>query len=171
MFNRRLRVKRRSMKLLIASLSLVCILLGSVSAVHRQSQNIEALGWLKGCWAGGSGAREVEEQWTKPAGKSMLGLSRTVAEGRTVAYEFIRIVEEEDGTIYYVAKPSNQREARFKLAHLTASEAVFENPEHDFPQRVIYRLEKDGSLFARIEGVSRGKQRGVNFPMKRAKCD
>ena len=48
---------------------------------------------------------------------------------------------------------------------------VFENPQHDFPQRIIYRLEKDGSLLARIEGVNQGREKGINFPMKRAKCD
>ena len=38
--------------------------------------------------------------------------------------------------------------------------ALFENTAHDFPQRIIYRRDADGSLLARIEGGAerRGKE-------------
>jgi hypothetical protein len=46
-------------------------------------------------------------------------------------------------------------------------QAIFENPQHDFPQRVIYR--RDGeSLFARIEGQMGGTQRAVEWRYKKA---
>jgi hypothetical protein len=48
----------------------------------------------------------------------------------------------------------------------SATELVFENPSHDFPQRVIYRKVPDG-LLARIEGVINGKPRGEDYPFKR----
>jgi hypothetical protein len=51
------------------------------------------------------------------------------------------------------------------------SEAVFENPQHDFPRRIVYRLQAAGSLMARIEGTENGKDRAVDFPMQRVKCD
>lgn len=101
----------------------------------------------------------------------MLGMGRTVANGKTVEYEFVQIREEADGAIYYVAKLSGQPEASFKLIKLQNREATFENPAHDFPQRIIYRLEPDGSLFARVEGTSKGKARGFDYPMKRARCE
>ena len=52
----------------------------------------------------------------------------------------------------------------------SATEVIFENPEHDFPQRVIYRLQPDGLLVGRIEGISKGKPRAIDFPMKRVPC-
>jgi hypothetical protein len=70
-----------------------------------------------------------------------------------------------------VAKPSGQAEASFKLVKYENQEAVFENPQHDFPQRIIYKLEKDGSLAAAIEGMSKGQLKRIGFPMRRAKCD
>ena len=106
----------------------------------------------------------------KPSGNMMLGMSHTVVNGKTREYEFIRIVQEENGNVFFVAQPSGQKEARFKLVTLTGSEARFENPEHDFPQRIIYR--RDGDLLTgRIEGVSKGKERAVDFPLKRIACD
>lgn len=101
----------------------------------------------------------------------MLGISRTVAEGKTVEFEFMQIREDASGEILFIAKPSGQPEATFKLIKGSAREVIFENPQHDFPQRVIYRLQSDGSLLGRIEGVSKGKEKSVDFPMSRARCD
>lgn len=101
----------------------------------------------------------------------MLGMGRTVANGNVREYEFTQIRQDKDGEIFYVAKPSGQEEGSFKLIKLQNKEAVFENLEHDFPQRVIYRLQADGSLFARVEGTLKGQMRGIDYPYKRAKCD
>ena len=106
----------------------------------------------------------------KPSGNMMLGMSHTVVGGTTREFEFMRIVQEENGDIFFVAKPSKQNEARFKLMNVSEREARFENPEHDFPQRIIYRRDAD-SLVGRIEGVSKGEERSVEFPLKRIACD
>ena len=101
----------------------------------------------------------------------MLGISRTVADGKTVEFEFMQIREEANGEICFIAKPSGQPEATFKLIKGNAREVIFENPQHDFPQRIIYRLQIDGSLVGRIEGVSKGKEKAFDFPMSRVRCD
>ena len=101
----------------------------------------------------------------------MLGMGRTVASGTVREYEFLQIREGRDGAISYVAKPSGQPEGSFKLVKLQNREVIFENLEHNFPQRIIYRLEPDGSLFARIEGMSNGKARGFDYPIKRGQCN
>jgi hypothetical protein len=152
---------------------IVLVLVVSNSAVLSQTPKptISDLAWLAGCWESNISGREINEQWMKPSGRTMLGMGQTVANGKTVEYEFVQIRGEPDGEIYYVAKPSGQTEASFKLIKLQNREAVFENLEHDFPQRIIYRLEPDGSLFARIEGMSRGKLRGIDYPMKRGRCE
>ncbi len=106
----------------------------------------------------------------KPAGTSLLGMSRTVANGKTITHEFLQIRQEKTGDIFYVANPSGQEQAIFKLVKFETGKLIFENPEHDFPQRIIYHLKGD-SLIARIEGMSKGKQRSSDFPMIRAKCD
>jgi hypothetical protein len=50
---------------------------------------------------------------------------------------------------------------------MSEAEIVFEDPAHDFPQRVIYRKNADGSVTARTEGTMNGQLRGVDFPFKR----
>jgi hypothetical protein len=132
---------------------------------------IDGINWLAGCWESNQNGRISRERWTKPLGKMMLSTSQMVKNGKTVSFEFLRIVEDDSG-LYYISKPSeNKEETSFKLIKFSSTEVVFENPEHDFPQRIIYRLESDKSLFARIEGKNKGKEMGVDFPMKRAACD
>jgi hypothetical protein len=127
------------------------------------------LAWLAGCWEGGSGERRRDEVWTQLAGDTMLGVGRLVRSGKTVEYEFMRLHVEE-GTVVYTAKPSGQPEDSFKLVSWKDGTATFENPAHDFPQRVLYQRKPDGSLLARIEGTDKGQQRGVDFPFRRVPC-
>lgn len=97
----------------------------------------------------------------------MLGASRTVRAGRTIAHEFMQIREVEAGGLVYIAHPSGQREMPFPLLRLSAAEVVFENPGHDFPQRISYRLEQDGRPQPAIEGVHDDRLERIEFPMRR----
>ncbi len=133
---------------------------------------LSELNWLAGCWEMNAPANNlvITEQWMKPAGGMMIGAGRTVKNGKAVDYEFLRIVEEADG-IFYVAKPTgNKDETRFKLTKASGSEVVFENPAHDFPQRIIYKL-AGNRLTARTEGSMNGKSRGIDFPYLSTKCE
>ena len=72
------------------------------------------IAWLAGEWQMSSGARCVEEQWTAPSSNMLVGMSRTVAAGRTTSFEFMRIEARADG-IYYVAQPGGRPPVDFKL--------------------------------------------------------
>jgi hypothetical protein len=124
--------------------------------------------FLTGCWKFEANGRVVEEHWMAPAGGALIGMSRTVAKGKLADFEFLQIRELPDG-LTYIAKPSNQPEARFVAAAKSADELVFENPSHDFPQRIRYRRVGD-QLRARIEGTMNGKARGIDFPYRRTPC-
>lgn len=144
----------------------------TVSA-HAQTTKpaLSGINWLAGCWSSDKNGVVSMERWSKPLGNMMLSTSQTVKANKTVSFEFLRIVEDDTG-IYYISKPSeNKEETAFKLIKFDSNEVVFENPEHDFPQRIIYRLEKDSTLFARIECKNNGKEMGIDFPMKRTKCE
>ena len=129
---------------------------------------INQLGWLAGHWRMERAGRVVDEQWMAPAAGVMLGMSRTIARGKVVEHEFIQIREGPGAALYFIAMPSGQKEAAFQIVSLSATEAVFENPQHDFPQKISYRLQADGSLLAAIEGPGKdGQTRRVEFPYKR----
>ena len=127
---------------------------------------IDQLAWLKGCWIQTRPNGVVEELWMGPGGGVMLGLGRTLRDGKLRDHEFVRIVEA-DGSLAYIAAPSGQDKATFPLKSLTPDEAVFEDLAHDFPQRVIYRRVGPDAVTGRIEGQIGGQAKSVDFPYKR----
>ena len=130
---------------------------------------VTQLAWLSGCWEQAAGSRLVEEQWTRPRGGRMLGAGRTVRGDTLVEYEQTRIFER-GGRLVYGANPSGQAPAEFESIELSDSSVTFENPTHDFPQRVIYRRHGADSLIGRVEGRRGGSLRGVDFPYARVAC-
>lgn len=138
-------------------------------AAEASDGDLMKLAWLGGCWKSENAEAGSLEHWMSPAGGSMLGMSRTVRKGVTVEFEFMQIVATNAGTLVFIAKPSGQSEASFSLLRLSENEAAFENLQHDFPQRIIYRLDQ-GKLHARIEGKRNGSIHAVDFPMTRTNC-
>jgi Domain of unknown function (DUF6265) len=155
----------------VSALGAGVVTLAALAAPAAQGPGgeLDTIAWLAGCWTSTDGRRHVDEHWMKPLGGTMMGMSRTVVGGKTVDSEVL-LIRATGSEVAYVAKPSGQPEASFTLVSATPGEARFENPEHDFPQRIIYRLNPDGSLHARIEGTREGKVHGVDFPMTRGKC-
>lgn len=51
----------------------------------------------------------------------------------------------------FVAQPGGRPATAFALKSIDASSVVFENLQHDFPQRIMYRR-AGGRLCARVEG-------------------
>ena len=151
------------------------LLLGVIvlaTSAHAQAPaakpTLQDFAWLAGQWRIEQADRLVDEHWMAPVGGLMMGMARNVQGGKVREYEFTLLRQEPNGDIFYVASPSKQTETSFKLTSLRNGAAVFENPEHDFPQKVIYAQQPDGSLLAAIEGLGRdGKVRRVEYPYKR----
>ena len=128
------------------------------------------LSFLTGCWAINDGPMVIEEEWGKPAADGMLGFSRTLKAGKTVFSEFMRIEKRGDQLIYTLRIGTKQGPVEFKMIRQTATEIVFENLAHDFPQRILYRSVA-GGLAARIEGKQNGKEKAMDFPYRRVGCE
>jgi hypothetical protein len=156
----------RAARVLLISLS-VSLSVDAMAAEHT----VDSLAWLAGCWQPEQGDPGSGEHWLPPAGGTMLGVSRTVKSGKTVEYEFMQLRTNSEGKLVFIALPSGQKETTFVASSISNDAVTFENPGHDFPQKVIYRLQPEGRLVARIEGTRDGKVRGVEFPMKRVSCD
>jgi len=151
---------------LIILMTLPLLASGSI----EEAVTVDRLAWLSGCWVSDGGEAGSGEQWSKPGGGTMQGMSRFVRDGKTVAWEFVRIIENEAGSLTFIAAPSGQASHAFPLTSLGMHEVIFEDPEHDFPQRILYRLLEAGRLLGRIEGVSNGQIRAVDFPLTRTSC-
>ena len=101
----------------------------------------------------------------RAAGGALLGTSRTVSGGRMVAFEFLRIVEK-GGQLLYVAQPGGATPTEFILVELDETRAVFEDPFHDFPQRIEYER-ADDQLVAEISFID-GRTRSASTSNSRS---
>jgi hypothetical protein len=130
--------------------------------------SLKALAWMAGSWELREGSSCTEEYWTQPTDDTLIGLSRTVKDGQTRSFEFMRIEARADG-VYYVAQPSGRPPVDFKLSTEPGPELTFVNPGHaDHLKRIVYRRDGEGGMAARIEGENNGKAFVVDFPYRRA---
>ena len=139
-------------------------------AARASAASIDDVAWLAGCWAADNREAGSVEQWMRPAGGAMLGMTRVVGDGKIVGFEYLRIVESDDDSLVLYAQPGGDRPVRFDLFALNDNLVTFQNPKHDFPQRITYERKSETVLLGRIEGAMGGRDAAFEFPMTRTSC-
>ncbi|MCU0289432.1 MAG: DUF6265 family protein [Acidobacteria bacterium] len=131
--------------------------------------NLQQFEWLLGAWAGNTGEGEFFEIWTRTNDSVFSAESYLIVGQDTVFSETISL-ESINGDLYYRVMTSNQNEGRtvaFKLISSLDGEFIFENKDHDFPQRIIYKHLIPDQLHARIEGLMNGEPAHEDFHLKK----
>ncbi len=155
---------RSGVSVLVLALLTTCM----ASTQSPPTTDLAQLEWMVGAWSEVKPGTETEEHWLPAKGGLMLGLNRTVrAEGRS-SFEYLRIARTEKG-ISYFASPQGRPATEFPLLETADNRVVFENLQHDFPQRIIYWLTPEGHLHARIEGLINKKRRSAEWHWKKQK--
>lgn len=127
---------------------------------------VDELGWMAGYWLSCGPQGEVAETWTDPRGGQMVGHSVTLTPRGRSAFEMLRIAPV-DGVAAYHAQPGGRAATVFKAAEADGDHVVFQNLEHDFPQRIIYRRQGADVMIARIEGPMNGQEQGMEWRFER----
>lgn len=147
-------------------LLVACVVIPSV-ALGGAGQNqagaagvtLDELNWLAGYWLSTDRGARSEECWLAADGGVMLGLHRDIDDEGGMMFEYLRILETAGGPVYY-ATPRGYETTKFALTTYTEGEdtreAVFENPEHDFPRRIRYTRIGE-RLTAEISGIDDGQ--------------
>jgi len=154
---------------LIITFAILCFIV--LCAWTTKQINDKKAEWLIGTWENKTPKGSVYETWDKTNETEFAGKSYIVNEKDTIAFENIRLVQEQDG-LYYIPTVKNQNNGlpvRFATKTISETQLVFENPQHDFPQIITYTKINANSLVAEILGVKNGKERKQTFPMKRVK--
>ncbi len=130
----------------------------AMAAAEPANPTLEDLAFLRGCWEGSfegrRGTGTIEEYYTSPSSNVILGTTRYIHEGRTVQFEFSLILADSTGILLRPYPGGKASPDDFRLTSMDGWRAVFESPEHDYPKRIIYWTEADGTRVARIDGGS-----------------
>ena len=130
------------------------------------SPPLSAISFMTGCWTGASpNGATIEEHYSATSENLLIGMTRYVRNGRVVDYEFTT-VERTDSTFVMTPRPKGVKSDSFPLKEVSDGRATWENLQHDFPQRIIYRRGADGALIARIEGKTPAGERHVEWTMR-----
>jgi hypothetical protein len=110
------------------------------------------------------------ENWRLQNDSTLLGKSYKIAPaGDTLVLEEVTLALRQQTIVYMpnVRGQNNGETVTFKLVSTTNDTYIFDNPAHDFPQRVIYKLPENDQLHAWIEGMDKGSYRKSDYYFKK----
>ncbi len=128
-------------------------------------KELEKANWFLGKWEYITPFKSFTEEWKKENDSLFLSECFLVKEKDTIYAETIRL-EQIKNELFYIITITNQnynKPVTFKLTSSTSDYLVFENPTHDFPKKITYKLVNKDSLYAEISGVDKSE----GFPFKR----
>lgn len=131
---------------------------------------IQDLAWLAGTWKGKVGPGVWEAVYTTPSGDEVLSTNKEIRQGRVVSFEFERFFKAGE-KIVMTPYVKGVKSVSFTMTTCDAKErkAIFENPKHDFPQRIEYHRAEEERLVITVSARRDGKQRGFRLDLQRAK--
>ncbi|KXK42791.1 MAG: hypothetical protein UZ05_CHB002002905 [Chlorobi bacterium OLB5] len=144
-------------------LLILIFIIMSKTAFSQNNADMQKLLWIVDKWVSQSETSTSYEHWEKTNETLYTGGSETIKNGDTVFAEKLKI-ELIEGKVYYIADVAhNPAPVKFLLTEVNENSAIFENPEHDFPQKITY-INENGILHAVIEGPGKdGKTKKSGF--------
>ncbi|MGN7987296.1 DUF6265 family protein [Pedobacter sp. 22226] len=154
----------------IYSFSMILFMVGFFSDVKAQKNSSEVFSFVLGSWEVQTPKSKIIEQWSEGTDKMLKGKSyRINGKGDSVLTETLQI-RTIGKDIFYCSTVANQNEGKevcFKLISTKNQIYIFENKDHDFPQRIVYQNLGKTEMLAWIDGELNGKSRKSEFRYKR----
>lgn len=151
-------------KVLLSGLLVIVIV---SSAWAQDSIKKTDLSWILGSWHIDAGEVQIYETWKEGQGNTYICEGFVLKGKDTLVVETIKL-EKIGGFWVYIAQINEQNPVLFTLTpKSTAKELVFENLEHDNPQRVVYKFVNDKELYARTEAMVNGQEVVDEYPYTR----
>ncbi len=154
-------------QLLSGSIILSSIFLLSACSTTEETE-VNSLKWMLGKWQSSTEEGVLYEEWKKVNDSTYSGHAYAITpEGDTTFSETAEITKI-NGAITYSVTVNEESTTDFALVD-NQDIAVFENVDHDFPQRIIYQKLAKDSLFARIEGTVDGEDQFEEYRYVKSK--
>lgn len=142
------------------NIKVVLFLISIAFIVSAQNNNFN---WLIGKWKMDSQKTEVYEEWQRD-GNRIKGESYKINDGQKQISETL-FLENFSGQWAYIALPKGQTIALFALVESKDDKYIFENKEHDFPQRIIYHFDGDKTINVSVEADNDGENKKFGFSL------
>jgi HD-GYP domain-containing protein (c-di-GMP phosphodiesterase class II) len=138
----------------------------------KSYDELQKANWMLGEWEKTDSLGSLKEIWERIDDSTFVGFSYYIQNKKdTVHYEQVELMQDGEHLIYKstVKGENNNLPVPFQMTKDEDSLLVFENPKHDYPQKIQYKLYKNGSLIATVSGKQNGKISSESYPMKKKK--
>lgn len=138
----------------------------------KDYEELQKAKWLLGNWEKKDSIGTLKELWQIKDDSTFIGQSYYIINDKdTVHNEQIELMQDKEHLIYTatVAGENNNEPIPFQMMKDEDSLLVFENPKHDYPQKIQYQLKKNNSIVATISGKQNGKISTESYPMTKIK--
>lgn len=155
---------------MIQKITFILLLLLIVSCKKTETvekDKIKTANWLIGNWEHTSADGVLTENWQKLNDSTFSAASYFIKGKDTIHFESI-ILAQLGETLTYKATVRGQNEEKpvsFPSTLESDKQLVFENPKHDYPQKITYTKGTNNTLTAEISGALNGKASSEKFVM------
>lgn len=142
----------------------------SPTAPPQNDPELAALAWLEGDWARQTSRGLSIERWSADGRGGLVGESVVLPMNGTEEIQVEALLLVRMGAdVFYIARPrQNEYPTGFRLVEVSEAGATFENPGHDFPQRIVYLREGPDAFTATIHGPDgEGGEQSIDFRFER----
>lgn len=153
-------------------ITLLTLILAVISCQKKESvekDKIKKADWLIGKWENTSPDGVLTENWQKVNDSTFSGSSYFIKGKDTIHQETITL-EQKGENLTYNATVKGQNDDKaivFPSTSESDKQLVFENPKHDFPQKITYTKGTNNTLTAEISGNLQGKLTTERFILKK----
>lgn len=157
------------MKKLILSLATLSII-ACQNKSEKNFDKLEKMSWLVGEWENKMPDGILTETWTKANDSSYTGKTLFIKDKDTLHSEEIVLIQKGETLLYIptVKGQNDNKPVEFKMTESkTENEFAFENPAHDYPQKIVYKKVSDTNLVATISGKQQGKASSESYSMSK----
>jgi len=143
---------RTAVLLATVLLSFVAVLAGGTEDALSEITPAD-LDFLTGAWSGTDGNGSWETVYSSSKGGQIIGASKEFRGDRVAMIDFEHFYVREN-KLRMTPFPFGKRSVEFTLTRFDATSriAVFENPDHDFPKKFIYRAGGKDALTIELSG-------------------
>jgi hypothetical protein len=147
----------------------VCLGLSAFIVTNKDKKLFKKLYVLEGVWKMNTKRGVLCEEWKKVHDNYLQSTGYTIKGIDTIINESVALTNTKAGIFYTSAvEDQNNRQAiAFKMTAAKNNTFVFENPQHDFPKRIVYELTGADSLHAYIDDGTDDLKKRRNFYYKR----
>ena len=148
-------------------LALIAIITSCQNKSEKKFDKLEKMDWLIGNWEQALPEGILKETWTKQNDSTFTGDSYFITPKDTVHFESIKLTQKAEELTYSatVVGQNDDEPVDFKLTSDAENTFTFENPTHDYPQKISYKKVSSDRLIVTISGKQQGKQTQESYPM------